>query len=94
MKTNRLMAVASGLVVFVGSQTSADPVEKATNALRLLGYATARVSLCDRLVPREWACLVSTSNVDARASWVHFHRADDGTFVVRARRAGALALPP
>jgi hypothetical protein len=66
-------------------------VEKATNALRLLGYATARVSLCERLVPREWACLVSTSTVDGRASWVHFHRVDDGTFVVRARREGALA---
>jgi hypothetical protein len=90
VETHRLIAATGGLLFTLGAQPG-NPDAKATDALHRLGYSTFGATLCTRLVPREWVCLVASSRDVGRFGWVHFHRADDGSFVVTERRAGQLA---
>jgi hypothetical protein len=90
MERRHVVAAGSGLLVVLGPPVGTDPSTRATSALHRIGYSTVSATLCTRVVPREWVCLVGGSEPGDRLGWIYFHRAADGSFVVRVRRAGQL----
>jgi hypothetical protein len=90
METRRLVAAGGGVLVALGPPVAGGSIARAANTLQRLGYSDVSVTLCERIRQREWSCLVESSRTAGRFGWLHFHRSDDGTFVVTDRRAGQL----